>query len=382
LRELQRLSGSHFISTNLGDAAGKLLFEPWHVFEKGGLRVCALGLADSTAFASVEGVVVRSPKEALAEGLKGCRKENADVVVLLSHLGLKGDLEVAESGGVAVILGAHSLDAFSKPLLRGPQPTIIVQPLDQGQQLGILDLLVANPAGSGHRLIDLDASYDLPNESRQLMDKYRDEVRALAGTVDKPPVSPSAQNPYVANPFFCKNCHPKQFEWWRNTKHASAYLVLYSKNQNFDPECIGCHSLGFETPGGYQKISSPLALTPLAGKLPKSPPFIETLMKKVFAQDPGKGPLDSRTDPARFEKLRQAYWHEVGDLAKDGKIKNWYVGVQCEHCHGNRHGHPSPNVPTLKRVAEANCRACHQPPNAPVFDPAWIKKIGCPLAEK
>src|SRR5207253_680147 len=111
---------------------------------------------------------------------------------------------------------------------------------------------------------------------------------------------------------------------------------LYAKNQHFDPECIGCHSLGFEQPGGFDKIAKPIVLEK-PPKQAKGTTFVEDLMKRVFKGDK-KGALDSRTDPARYAALKKRYHEQVHALEKKDNLKRIYIGVQCEHCHGNRAG--------------------------------------------
>ena len=103
-------------------------------------------------------------------------------------------------------------------------------------------------------------------------------------------------------------------------------------------------------------------------------------MNQVFGDDLKKGPLDSRIEPARFEKLHVKYIDLVSKLEQQGKIQKLYVGVQCENCHENRNGHPNqPLVTPSKKVKETTCRTCHAPPNAPTFSASMIPKVSCPL---
>lgn len=62
-----------------------------------------------------------------------------DAVVLLSHLGLKADLQLADRGlAVDLILGGHSHDLTPEPLWRGK--TAVVQGGSHGRYLGELEL--------------------------------------------------------------------------------------------------------------------------------------------------------------------------------------------------------------------------------------------------
>jgi hypothetical protein len=185
------------------------------------------------------------------------------------------------------------------------------------------------------------------------------------------------EHPYVAHPYACRQCHEAQYEFWTQTQHAAAYLSLFAKDSHFDPECIVCHSLGFEKNEGYSKIAHPLMLANPADD-PKSAPFIETLMQGVMGDEQGKGAVDSRLEPARYKKLHARYTDAVRRLEQENRLVKLYIGVQCEHCHGNRDGHPG-NQLARGPVSQSTCRTCHAPPNAPDFKATMISKIACPL---
>ena len=37
---------------------------------------------------------------------------------------------------------------------------------------------------------------------------------------------------------------------WQTTAHAGAWETLTSRDKDFDQTCVGCHSVGYEKPGG------------------------------------------------------------------------------------------------------------------------------------
>jgi len=49
----------------------------------------------------------------------------------------------------------------------------------------------------------------------------------------------------------CGTCHTVEQWTWEYTKHASAYDTLVTHAAARDPECVGCHVVGFEEPGGF-----------------------------------------------------------------------------------------------------------------------------------
>lgn len=365
LRELEATSGAEFLSANLTDPEGKLLFPPSHVFERHGARVGVVGISDPEAFAHVAEVKVAPPGPALEKALKKIEGENLDVLIVLSHSGLARDREIAKREGIDLVLGSHSLDVISEP---SGHPWIL-QPLNEGQQVGVVKFLPGSTMKE-HQLVNLGKEFDEENEIQRMILAHKEEVRKLAAGRPATPHTESREA-FVAQPAECRTCHQKQYDFWAGTKHASAYLVLFAKNQHFDAECIGCHTLGFEDARGFKDIANPIV------EKGKKRGFVEAIMKEVFKGDSRK-PLDSREDPKRYEKLEKKYHANIRRREESGKLVKNYLGVQCEHCHGNRNGHPGAD--TLKKVQETSCKACHTPPHAKPYDPSTFTKVACPLS--
>jgi peroxiredoxin len=49
----------------------------------------------------------------------------------------------------------------------------------------------------------------------------------------------------------CAVCHPQELATWRFTEHSVAFDTLVTRGADHDPECVGCHVVGFDQPGGY-----------------------------------------------------------------------------------------------------------------------------------
>jgi peroxiredoxin/nitrate/TMAO reductase-like tetraheme cytochrome c subunit len=50
----------------------------------------------------------------------------------------------------------------------------------------------------------------------------------------------------------CGVCHELEHETWTYTQHASAFDTLVTHAADADPECIGCHVVGYNEPGGFK----------------------------------------------------------------------------------------------------------------------------------
>ncbi|MEE8557865.1 MAG: multiheme c-type cytochrome [Myxococcota bacterium] len=50
----------------------------------------------------------------------------------------------------------------------------------------------------------------------------------------------------------CRVCHAGQHETWALTSHAYAFDTLVEHGADRDPECVQCHTVGWDKPGGYR----------------------------------------------------------------------------------------------------------------------------------
>ena len=156
------------------------LIRPWAMFERAGLKVGVVGVTvEETSFLSSPGPHVRfnDAGPAVAAAAAAARADGAQLVLVLSHLGVERDRELAGTvPGAPVWLGGHSHTLLSNgepgavlphpTLARGPAGTgLIVQAACFGRYLGRLDLDLAADGtvlawGGDTRHIGLDTPED------------------------------------------------------------------------------------------------------------------------------------------------------------------------------------------------------------------------------
>ncbi len=174
-------------------------------------------------------------------------------------------------------------------------------------------------------LIALDTSYADDPTIRDIIKKYADELIKIKEQQKQSQLGEWGGSPpgVVVEPHYvgmanCKGCHTKIYDFVEGTKHVKAYETLREKERQFEPDCIGCHTTGFNKPGGFTNV-----------------------------------------------------------LAADNLL-----GVQCEDCHGPGSLHITDNKKYRMQnlTAEANCVTCHTPDNDNNFVYAEkLKKIKCPV---
>ena len=184
-------AGLPLVSANLLDATQKTpVFAPFVIKEFSGVRMAFFGLLSPPLVLKVQEAVgnsvgVQDPVEAakaIVEKLRG----KADIIVLLSDLGSRGDQQVAQSvPGIHFILGGHDGRYVDSPQQEGE--THIVQSYTKGMYLGSLHLTVANPASPFR---DEDAG----NRIRQELTRLDVRLHALeAGKARQPSESVDRQ---------------------------------------------------------------------------------------------------------------------------------------------------------------------------------------------
>ena len=153
------------LACNLTDkATGTLFTKPYVVREVAGVRVGILGLAypktaRTTAPKNVAAVEFHPPGPAVREYLPRLRAAGAEVVVVLSHLGLGADQQLAkEVPGLDVIVGGHSHNRMAAAGVVGA--TLIVQAGAHGSDLGRLDLTIEAGKVTAHTRTLIPLTHD------------------------------------------------------------------------------------------------------------------------------------------------------------------------------------------------------------------------------
>ena len=146
------------------------VFEPYKMFEKGGVKIAVLGQA--FPYTPVANPRWMMPKwsfgireEDVRAKVEKARKEGAQLVVLLSHNGFDVDRKLASRvAGIDVILTGHTHDALPEAVKVGK--TLLIASGSHGKFVSRLDLDVRNGArskGFRYKLIPLFADVIKPD---------------------------------------------------------------------------------------------------------------------------------------------------------------------------------------------------------------------------
>jgi 2',3'-cyclic-nucleotide 2'-phosphodiesterase (5'-nucleotidase family) len=171
LKFLQQGTGQRLplISANLVDPVHKKpIFPPYIIQEVSGVRIAVFGLSSPplspSANKGVEGEALAGDPVEAAQRVVGELKGRADLILLLSDLGLDQDVRVAKAvPGIHFILGGHEGRAVKWPQQEGE--TFIVQSYQKGMYVGRLALTLEKP--------------DAPFQDEGRVDRLQEEISEL-----------------------------------------------------------------------------------------------------------------------------------------------------------------------------------------------------------
>ncbi len=275
---------------------------------KNGLKVATLSVVDPSLFylKNHTGLKIPDPDQIVSQEISRI-KESSDLIVLLTHMDREKAIKYMGIDGVDIVINGH-IDSETdtvdmKPVYKAEK--IFVQASPRGQKMGEIQVRF-NEMGKisfEQRMVRLDSSIKKDPEMLKLYEIYNDKIEvmffeSLAAKRNKDKVS------VYAGDTVCKTCHPVAHDKWSSSRHGKAYETLRKINKAFDPECLVCHVVGYNSPGG----------------------FISEL--------------------------------DTPDL------KN----VQCEVCHGAGKKHVSAPMPGFGSEARNACKKCHVKNHSPRFN--------------
>jgi 2',3'-cyclic-nucleotide 2'-phosphodiesterase (5'-nucleotidase family) len=160
----------NFISANVRDSSGDLIFDPYKVVTlAGGYRVAILGIADNTLESDEigAGLQLDAPNQAVAKYLPEASKRS-DMVVLLAFANEERLQALAEEFiGLDVIVGGNVAQPSGEAVEQNR--SVIVYNTDKGKSVGRLDLALVE---GGHGVI--------ANEVTMLLEEIADDPDAAA----------------------------------------------------------------------------------------------------------------------------------------------------------------------------------------------------------
>ncbi len=148
LQELASTARFPFLAANIVDRTGQQPrgLKAYAMVRRKGLQIALIGLTTpDTPFSTkpdhVAGLNFLNPEKALRPLIADLRAKGADLIMVLSHLGLDEDRGLAQRvSGIDVVIGGHTHTAVTKAL--EVNHTLIVQAKCYGEYLGVLRIKI------------------------------------------------------------------------------------------------------------------------------------------------------------------------------------------------------------------------------------------------
>ncbi len=256
-------------------------------------------------------VVVHDPVESLKPLVKKLRKKT-DILILLAHTEYEYAVKIASHfPELDIVIAGHDMDDTEHTVKEINRETLIASAGRHGKHVGVATFEMRNkkwrplPDADKTRatIVALGREFNKPSEMDSVIDEYKDMVmyEDILNQHQKLPIDSDEE--YAGN-MACGACHLKIFSHWKDTKHHHAHETLEKVKSHFDPECIQCHTTGFEYASGFKNMEETPSLK----------------------------------------------------------------GVGCESCHGVGAAHMADVNAPYGKAGNEECIKCHDPENSPKFE--------------
>jgi hypothetical protein len=192
---------------------------------------------------------------------------------------------------------------------------------DQGKDVGEVRLFFDAQKGiasTQRNLVGLGRAWPEDPAMARLMETTKvavndfNRAQASASSPFGAPAAPAKAPPGYTGSQRCGACHEEAFAIWAASTHAHAFDVLVRAQQDFNPQCVGCHTVGFGREQGF---------------------------------------VNAKASPG-------------------------LVHVGCESCHGPSSRHPDEILRGYGGTGTDQCLTCHTKDNSPDYNPAeYVPKV-------
>lgn len=261
--------------------------ESRRIFDLDGVKVGLTGLltpetGQKARADRVKGVRFEDPATALRQNVDALREEGADLVLVMSHMGLEEDRKLARqfAGEGLVFVGGHSHDRTDEP--EEVSGNYLVQAGSQGKELGELTLELSGKriASVEHRLIPVDPAKIEPDpEVAALVARYEDRAEREMGRT--------------------LTTLPERFTRSNSTDSPVGRLVTDSMREaaGADLAFLNSGALRCDLEAGPLSMKELYALMPFNGDVMKGTlkgsQIMQALERSVSQRSPEKGPESS-----------------------------------------------------------------------------------------
>lgn len=217
--------------------------------------------------------VAQAVKDALADMAAHPAKPEVRVLLYAGSLDRAKAVAAAFPQFQVVVCQSEEAEPSQFPATANGGKTLVVQVGQKGQNAGVVGVFKGKAGPElKYQLVPLGEEYLTPdgdkaaaaNPALVLLEEYAREVKKqnLLAVARSKPLQHAAQlrhpgeKPTYVGAQKCALCHAAEYAVWTQSKHSHAYEALEKATRpglrQFDPECVVCHTTGFQYAGGFE----------------------------------------------------------------------------------------------------------------------------------
>lgn len=210
------------------------------------------------------GLMVANAAKSAGLFLQQLKEQGADCTVLLAHMSSGDAMQLAKiQPGFDLVVCRSTYDDSAREEARAVGSTLVVWVGRKGKSVGVVGIWQKAKPRLRFDIVPLDPRFVEDAAINTIYARYVQDVKE-GGLIDKWPRAPEPDgNQYVGDDG-CRNCHNTKkrpiFDHWKRTGHAHAMETLEKKatprGQDFNPECVLCHVVGFGYKTGYRSMEA------------------------------------------------------------------------------------------------------------------------------
>lgn len=259
LREMMQKYKLPFTSANVRDTTGALIVPEYLVVERGGVTFGLISVLDpSLRIVTLTGdeafFTVADPVATLRELIPRVRKE-ARTIVLVGHLGESTtETILREVKGIDLAVLGHTFRNLTEERLI--DDTILLGSGYEGRFIGRANLFVDGSDGKVMAVEVQTTSLDeAVADDAGMLQRVEDYKASLAAFKDAkraayPRTFGSDKENFLLDQT-CKGCHEGAWDAYAGSGHAQAFATIRRQGQSTEPECLSCHTTGYQYRNGY-----------------------------------------------------------------------------------------------------------------------------------
>lgn len=259
LKAFEKEAKFPFLCANLVDQkTRKPIFAPHLVLDVGGIKVGLYSVImqltnEAYARRVLAGAEILDPEKTTGEVVAELKK-SCDIVIALSQLNVDANEQILDRNpGIDVLVDPYSRSGTKaiwipeNEYLTVRNKTPVLRIDGQGSRVGVFEMYFVAGAKKFAEYRAVDGALEPhilrhPEMTSLVQDFEKGRTTPLAIKFD--PAKPRVVEDFLGEEG-CGTCHEEQHAFWKGTKHAAAYATLVKTEDQFRPDCVGCHTLGY-----------------------------------------------------------------------------------------------------------------------------------------